>query len=73
MPSITSQQERRIRTYQAFAREEENKLKAARGNEAAQVQILEEWRAKAAATYQAGTADFRKAMAQIQAAALQAL
>lgn len=58
--------------YEAFASEERNKLAAAQGNAQAQSEILDEWRAKAAATFGAGSADYRKAMADIQRAAQQA-
>lgn len=57
--------------YQAFVVEERDKLAAARGNADAQNVILDQWRAKAAATFQAGSAAYRSAMAEIGRAAQQ--
>lgn len=55
--------------YEAFAAEEREKLAAARGNAGAQAAILDQWRAKAVATFQAGSAAYREAMATIERAA----
>jgi len=54
--------------YEAFVAEQRNKLGAAAGNTAAQGVLLDEWRAKAASTYAAGSAAFRRAMAEIDQA-----
>ncbi|HEX3884743.1 MAG TPA: hypothetical protein VHW66_18970 [Stellaceae bacterium] len=54
--------------YQAFAAEERDKLSAAQGNADAQNAILDAWRAKAAQSFAAGSAAYRKAMAEIERA-----
>lgn len=57
--------------YQAFVREEENKLKEFKGNRDRQLQILVEWTAKARELYVNDATALRGALAQIEAARIQ--